>query len=162
VRWVSTYQAVNGTAVAQGITVTTASIFTSFPHFTTLVSNLWSEYRVTKIQVRFRYTFNTAQSGLYIPATYTVQFRGDTPPAATIAGISAIPWFKTDSPPRGHMVTWTAPRDDPEAWIFRQTSAALPIAGGVVAYVGAAAPTATVAYLVTDVYAYIDVRSRKV
>jgi hypothetical protein len=53
-------------------------------------------------------------------------------------------------------------KDDPENWLFRDTSGALPITGGIVGYIGAAAPTTTVAYAVMKVTAYVEVRGRKV
>jgi hypothetical protein len=162
VKWFTTYQAVGGTAVAQGLNVNTSLVSTSFPNFAVLISNLWSEYRCTSLTIDFKYTFNTAQSGLYIPSVYTAQFRGNLPPAQTLAGLTAVPWVVTHSPPSKHRMTWKASTDDPENWIFQQTSGALPVTGGIVGYIGAAAPTTTVAYLVAKVTAVVEVRGRKV
>jgi hypothetical protein len=161
-RYTVTYQAVAGTALAQQINFNTSTVYASHPNFGVLISNLWDEYRVEKIHLAFTYTFNTALSGLYIPAVYSALFRGNTPPAISIAGISAKPWAKITSPPRKLNVKWHRPLDDPDAAVFGQTSAALPVSGGIVAYVGAAAPTSTVAYLVIDVVFLVSVRGRKV
>lgn len=162
ITWYTTYAAVAGTAVSQGINVNTSLVSTSYANFAILISNLWSEYRCTRITLKFTWTFNTANSGLYIPTCYMAQFRGDTAPAITLAGLTSIPWTRISSPPQGTTITWVASKDDPEAWIFRQTAAALPITGGVVSFIGAAAPTSNVSYCVIKVKACLDVRGRKV
>jgi hypothetical protein len=161
-KWLTTYQSVSAVALSQGFNVNTSQVSTSFPNFALVVSNLWSEYRCTKLNIKILWTFNTAASGLYIPAIYLAQYRGDTPPAQTLAGLQAVPWVKTVAPPGKTTISWSASADDPEAWIFRQTTGALPVTGGVVGYVGAAAPTSTVAYMVLQVSAKLEVRGRKV
>lgn len=162
ITYTTTYSALAGTAVAQTVNVNTSSIFGSYPNFTVVISNLWQEYRIQGITLTYYWTYNTAVSGLYIPAVYSAQFRGDTPPAITIAGLTALPWVVIKQAVRTFKMQWKPPVDDPEAWIFRQTSAALPVTGGIVTYIGAAAPTANVSYLVIKVKALVGVRSRKV
>jgi len=158
----TTYSAIAGTAVANGFTFTTATPFTSWANFGIVVTNLWTEYRVVRITLNITFTYNTAVSGLYAPSIYLAQFRGDTAPAATIAGLTAIPWVKVRPTVNNTSITWTAPKDDPEPWIFRQTSAAAPVTGGIVGYIGAAAPTSNVSYMVIKASYVIEVRSRKV
>jgi hypothetical protein len=162
IRWTTTYQAIAGSALAQSLYVNTSQVSTSFANFAVLVSNLWSEYRCTKLAIEIDYTFNVAQCNLYIPTVYTAQFRGSIAPAQTLAGLQAIPWVTLNSPPKVTRVTWVASKDDPENWLFRDTTGALPITGGIVGYIGAAAPTTTVAYAVMKVTAYVEVRGRKV
>lgn len=158
----TTYSAISGTAVANGFTFTTATPFTSWSNFTVVVTNLWMEYRVVRITLSLNFTYNTAVSGLYIPTVYLAQFRGDTAPAATIAGLTALPWVKLRPAGGKTTITWNAPKDDPEAWLFRQTTVAAPVTGGIVGYLGAAAPTSNVSYMVIKATYQFDVRSRKV
>jgi hypothetical protein len=161
-KWTTTYQAIAGTALAQGINVNTSSIFTSEPNFAIGVTNLWNEYRCEAINLKVTFTFNVAQAGLYIPSIYLAQFRGDTAPAQTLAGLTALPWVRVMQPNRSVIIKWSRPKDDPEAAQFRQTNAALPILGGIVGYMGASPPISTVVYAVISVKAKLALRGRKI
>lgn len=162
VTWNGTYTAVSGIALANGITLTTASVFTSFPSFTSLITNLWNEYRVEKLVMDCRFTKTPEFSGLFIPVVYAAQFRGNAPPAASIAGITALPWNKQAMTTNRFRIVWNMPRDDPEAMFYFQSTVAADVSGGIVFYVAAAAPTASVTYMVIRFTAGISVRGRKI
>jgi len=156
------YQAVNGTSITGSVTITPADVFTTYASFTTMVTNLWEEYRVTTIKTRFIPTNGSYQASVFIPSLFYVFFRGAVAPATTVAGITARAESKKVR--YGTSViscTWKAPKDDPENYLFYATTAALPTTGGLVAAWNSGPVTATITYLTLEIDYMVEVRGPK-
>jgi hypothetical protein len=154
------YAAVLGNAVAQAISFTTATVQTGYGGWAAQVSTLYNEYRVRSIQLRIVPVPSVANAGLYVSGLYLTTFEGPQVPAQTIASISKLathtlrPLYDKVFTVKWHM------KDDPEDKTFVSTAVAAPIVGGIIGYVGAAAPTANVTYMTIEARYLVESRGR--
>ncbi len=160
-KWSTTYSCVAGVALAQQITITNASVYTAYGNFTNQITNLWNEYRTEMVELTVVPVPGVSTAGLYLTGLFWATFEAQVAPTPSITNIIRLPRSSTvplfDSM---YTKTWRM-LPDPEDRTFVDTGAAPPVVGGVVAYVGSAAPTASVAYMVIIVKATIRVRGRK-
>jgi len=141
-------QAVNGSSITGTFQITPATVFTGYTNFTSLITNLWNEYRITRIRVRFIPTAGAYAAAVFIPALFVVSQRGAVLPPTTVAGITAYPYSKRFTYGTKELtVVWEAPTDDPEAMLFNSTSAAHPVTGSLTAAWNSGPVTATITYL---------------
>lgn len=155
----TTYSSVTGVALAQGVTTTTATVFTAYGSFATQIAAQFAEYRVESIRVTITPVPNTAYAGLYTSGLFITPFWGAAP-TASIAVITKLPKHKVlQLNPRSYKIHWHR-QNTPEDKTLYPTTGAVPVLGGIVSYIGASAPTLGTAYLLYEVKYRLYCRSR--
>ncbi len=162
VTWATTYSCVAGVALAQQVTITTATAFGTYASFNAQITIPYLEYRIERIALRIIPVPNISTAGLYIPAIYGAPFYGQAAPTPSISNISKIPRCLIQALyDRELRLHWNR-TNDPEDKTYTDTTAACPVVGGVILYIGAAAPTASIPYLTIITTAVVSVRGRKI
>jgi len=154
------YSAVVGTPVSQALVFTTATIQTAYSNWAAQIQNLYNEYRVLQIRIKIVPVPNVSAAGLFSTGLYATAFEGPTTPAQTIAAIQRIPTHRL-VPLNDRTVTlkWFM-KSDPEDRTFVSTANPEAVVGGIIGFVGAAAPTLNVTYMTVEASYLVEARGR--
>jgi len=153
------YSASSGTALAQTLAITTATVFSTYSAFAAYVGN-FSQYRVDSITIRVNPVPGVSAAGLFPTGLHLVPFSGTSVPAQTVSNLARFPQHRVFALfDKGYVVKWRRTKDKTD---FYPTSSAAPIYGGIAGYIGAAAPTSSCAYMTIEVEYGLTVRGRVV
>jgi hypothetical protein len=155
------YASTTAVVLAQAFTFTTATLFTGYANFAVQVTNLYNEYRCERIRLRIVPVPGLSSAGLYPTGVYSASFEGPTTPTADITTIQRFPNHSL-KPLFDKIITlqWTR-TNDMEDRAFSATTAASPILGGIVGYIGAAAPTLGTSFMTIEASYLITCQGRK-